>query len=226
MNNYYHKWQNLENIELSCSKIVCVGKNYADHIKEMNSATPKQAVLFIKPPSALCDANQAIKISHLKHLGAMHHELEIALLIGETIDTEFDGDILAAICGIGLGIDLTLRDLQSELKKQGHPWERSKSFDGSCALSTFINLIDHKDMNFDNLELELFLNSNSQQFSNSSMMLNPISKLLNDISKIFTLEAGDVVLTGTPAGVGPLRVGDHLSGVLNNQTLIIDTEII
>lgn len=226
MSNYQHRWENLDTAELPCSKIVCVGKNYADHIKEMNSSTPKQPVLFIKPPSALCDANKAIKISHLKHLGAMHHELEIALLIGERIDSQFNGDILSAICGVGLGIDLTLRDLQSELKTQGHPWERSKSFDGSCALSPFIKVNYHKEIKFNDIELELILNSKSQQCSNSSLMLNPIPKLLKDISNVFTLEAGDVVLTGTPAGVGPLRVGDQLSGVLNKHKLIIDTEII
>jgi len=226
MSAYQHRWENSETIDLNCSKIVCVGKNYADHIKEMNSATPMQAVLFIKPPSSLCDANQAIKISHNKHLGAMHHELEISLLIGSRLNSENHSNAIASVIGVGLGIDLTLRDIQSELKNQGHPWERSKSFDGSCALSPFVNVTSSNTINFNDIELELILNNQSQQHSNSSMMLNLISELLSNIAQVFTLEPGDVVLTGTPAGVGPLQVGDRLTGLLNKQKLILDTEII
>ena len=136
INNYQHHWQDGELIKYGCSKIVCVGKNYADHIREMNSATPKQPVLFIKPPSALCDANMPIKVSHMEHLGSLHHELEISLLIGDESSKNYL-DTVVPVIGIGLGLDLTLRDIQTQLKAQGLPWERAKSFDGSCALSAF-----------------------------------------------------------------------------------------
>ena len=200
---------------LAIGKVVCVGRNYADHIKEMQSATPSEVVLFLKPSTALCDANQPIKISHLSHLGDMHHELEIALLIGQQHD----------IIGLGLGIDLTLRDVQTQLKQKGLPWERAKAFDYSCAVSSFIPFSDdHIDLC--DLSLELKLNNRRQQHSNSAMMLHPIKTLLKDISAVFTLQAGDIILTGTPAGVGPLTVGDRLSGYLNGQALFSNTIVI
>lgn len=223
MSGYQHKWQGGQPIDLPKGKIVCVGKNYADHIKEMNSATPDQAVLFLKPTTALCSATQAIKVSHLSHLGALHHELEIALLIGEELN-RYSKTHTQAICGLGLGIDLTLRDLQANLKKQMLPWERAKAFDGSCAVSPFIKFDEAFDL--EDLSLDLVLNGKTQQQGNSSQMLYPIQNLLKEISQVFTLLPGDIVLTGTPAGVGPLHAGDKLSGRLNNQILIDNTNVI
>jgi 2-keto-4-pentenoate hydratase/2-oxohepta-3-ene-1,7-dioic acid hydratase in catechol pathway len=228
MDSYQHRWHkgeviSLDNAKLGCSKVVCVGKNYAAHIKEMGDAAPTQAVLFLKPPSALCNANQTIKVSHLEHLGELHHELEIALLIGRDLTAQ-DADVLSAISGIGLGIDLTLRKVQSHLKKQGLPWERAKAFDGSCALSGFIELASSA-IQLDNISLELKLNNQTQQRGNSALMLNSIGRLLAEIVSVFSLTAGDVVLTGTPAGVGPLKAGDCVRGLLNDQVLISDTLI-
>ena len=233
MADYRHHWVDGKAIDLSCSKVVCVGKNYADHIAEMNSATPTQPVLFIKPPSAVCDANQPIRVGHLAHLGELHHELEIALLIGHDLSS-LDEDVTAAICGVGLGIDLTLRDVQSKLKKQRLPWERAKAFDGSCVLSAFINVSrkdnaesgDLRQMNFADIELELIVNDQTRQRGNSAMMLNTIPAVLAEIVQVFSLQAGDVVLTGTPAGVGPLKVNDRISGLLNGRSLISDTIVI
>jgi len=220
--SYIHRWHDGEQVllpsrsnELAVGKVVCVGRNYADHIKEMNSATPSEVVLFLKPSTALCDATQPIKISHLSHLGDMHHELEIALLIGQQ----------QRILGIGLGIDLTLRDVQTQLKQKGLPWERAKAFDGSCAVSPFIPFSSN-DIDLSNITLELELNGKTQQHGNSALMLHPIKQLLHDISSVFTLQAGDIVLTGTPAGVGPLSAGDQLSGYLNKQALFSKTTVI
>ena len=223
MQQYQHRWLNGAEVGLPAGKAVCVGKNYADHIKEMKSATPDQPVLFIKPPAALCSADQDIRVSHLQHLGEMHHELEIALLIGQTCSGA-QQDPTAVIAGIGLGIDLTLRDVQAKLKKQGLPWERSKAFDGSCVLSRFIEPDDKYDLQ--NLTLELQLNGQVRQQSNSSLMLTPIKALIDEITTVFTLEPGDIVLTGTPAGVGPLLAGDVISARFNELTLIEKTNVI
>ena len=223
ISNYRHQWNGGEAINHRCTKIVCVGKNYADHIKEMDSATPRQPVLFVKPPSALCDANLPIKISHLEHLGALHHELEISLLIG---DESYKNhlDTIVPIAGIGLGLDLTLRDVQTELKTQGLPWERAKSFDGSCALSSFSKIDNRIQLNM--LTLELIVNNIQRQQSDSSFMLCAIPDLLAEINSVFTLLPGDVVLTGTPAGVGSLFKGDVLTARLNNRILIEKTPVL
>jgi len=215
---YQHHWidqspVSINGEQLNTGKVVCVGRNYADHIAELNSDTPEQAVLFIKPSTSVCSAVAPIKVSHLAHLGEMHHELEIALLIGDK----------QRIIGVGLGIDLTLRDIQQQLKSKGLPWERSKSFDGSCAVSPFLRFDASIDLQ--NIDLQLILNDHIQQSSNSSMMLYPIEILLEDINDVFTLQAGDIVLTGTPAGVGPLQKGDMISASLN-QTLLIDNTLI
>ena len=221
MVSYQHYWFAGKSIDLACSKIVCVGKNYADHISEMNSATPKQPVLFIKPPTALCDANAPIKISHLAHLGEMHHEIEIAVLIGDNLKSN---NIADRIVGLGLGIDLTLRDIQSDLKEQGLPWERAKSFDLSCPISGF--LPNQQDTRLDNLSLQIDVNGITKQASHSSLMLNSIPDLLHEIDECFTLLPGDIVLTGTPAGVGPLSKGDTVSAKLDNIVMFEHTPII
>lgn len=224
MQDYRHQWYATgDEIPLSCSKVVCVGRNYADHIKEMSSAIPDEPVLFIKPPSAICSSHQNLNLSHLDHLGELNHELEISLLIGKEINRE-TREYTSAISGVGLGIDLTLRDVQAKLKKQGLPWERAKAFDNSCVLSSFIKPATNFD--FANIELQLILNGKTQQHGNSKMMLTPIPQLLEQISKVFTLIPGDVVLTGTPAGVGPLREFDQLSALLNTQQLIENINII
>lgn len=222
MLTYSHRWRNGEHCALPNGKIVCIGKNYADHIKEMNSATPAQPVLFIKPSTALCDANKPIVVSHLAHLGSMHHELEIALLIGRRTSSSTT-DPLASVVGVGLGIDLTLRDVQTSLKQAGLPWERAKAFDGSCAVSQFIQADESID--YANLNLELRVNGKQQQRSNSALMLTPVTLLLKEICSVFTLEPGDLVLTGTPAGVGPLNAGDTISGLLDDSMLFENTLI-
>lgn len=211
MPRYQHHWNDNTAINIDSGKVVCVGRNYADHIAELNSATPSEPVFFLKPNDALCDANKPIKVSHLEHYGELHHELEIALLIGEN----------AQIIGLGLGLDLTLRTVQSELKAKGLPWERAKSFDGSCPISNFVRYNDS--FKLDNLELCLTRNGQCQQKGNSALMLYPIPVLLAQITQLFSLNPGDVVLTGTPAGVGPLLKGDIISAKLNQQTLIDQT---
>lgn len=186
-------------------KIVCIGRNYAEHAKELNNPIPTSPLLFIKTANAVVPFEQPIRIP--ENLGSCHHELEIALLMGES-----------GVVGVGLGLDLTLRDLQDQLKAKGHPWEKAKAFDGACPLSDFVMLDDTLEDQLGNLQLTLVRNGKLQQQGNSAQMLTPVPALLEEIAKYFTLLPGDVVLTGTPAGVGPLVSGDKLEAELSTAS--------
>lgn len=201
-------------------KIVCVGRNYADHAKELNNPVPSEPILFIKPATAATDMAQPFAIPIDK--GSCHVETEMALLIGSPLTNASEKEAESAIAGIGLGFDLTLRDLQSTLKQKGHPWEKAKAFDGSCPLSAFVS---PRETDWQNLQLRLRRNGQLQQDGNSRDMLTPVLKLVSYISEHFTLEAGDVVLTGTPAGVGPLAPGDKLEAELVDK-LSVSTHVL
>jgi 2-keto-4-pentenoate hydratase/2-oxohepta-3-ene-1,7-dioic acid hydratase in catechol pathway len=208
---------------LSCSdelgKIVCVGRNYADHAKELNNPIPKRPLLFIKPATAAVSMLEPMTIP--KNLGACHHEVEMAILIGSEISASSsvwaDDDIRAAIAGVGLALDLTLREVQDVLKEKGQPWERAKAFDGSCPLSNFVSA---EGIDLQNLSLQLHRNGQLQQSGNTVDMLFSVTTLLRDISASFTLLPGDVVLTGTPAGVGPLSSGDTIKATLGTLVCV------
>lgn len=220
--NYLHQWSDGERIDLPPGKIVCAGLNYALHVQEMNSQAPDdEPVLFIKPASALRDLHAPLTIPADK--GSVHHELEIAVLIGHTLCNADENEARKAVSGVGLALDLTLRDLQNTLKKAGRPWEKSKAFDGSCPLSRFIPVDRCPPLN--NLTIQLDINGNCRQQGNSGDMLFPIPRLLVEISRYFTLSPGDVVLTGTPEGVGPLASGDTLEMSLDSL-LRLRTEVI
>lgn len=199
-------------------KIVCVGRNYADHAKELNNPVPEKPLLFIKPATAAVDMRQAIVLPSSQ--GRCHHELEMAVLIGERLSQADHRQADQAIVGVGLALDLTLRDIQDDLKRQGQPWERAKAFDGSCPLSDFVS---RDGLDLQNLAVELVRNDQLQQAGNTAQMLFPVLDLLVDISDSFTLLPGDVVLTGTPAGVGPLCSGDQLIARLGKVLSIATT---
>ncbi|XEG66683.1 fumarylacetoacetate hydrolase family protein [Edwardsiella tarda] len=212
---YQHRdWQGAL-LELPVSKVVCVGNNYRDHIREMGSQVAPQPVLFIKPESALCDLRQPIVIPH--GLGEVHHEVELAVLIGTPLSNASEDRVARAIAGYGVALDLTLRDIQRECKQHGFPWEKAKAFDGACPISGFIPENEFGDAQ--NANLTLSVNGEARQAGNTRDMLTPILPLISYMSRFFTLRAGDVVLTGTPAGVGPLCSGDMLSIGLNQRSL-------
>ena len=204
-------------------KIVCVGRNYAEHAKELNNPIPKEPILFIKPASSAVQMAGNIDIPQGQ--GSVHHELEIAVLIGESLRNASEEEVDAAIAGIGLSLDLTLRDVQSQLKEKGHPWERAKAFDGACPLAEFIKADEFIDLNA--IELKLTKNGNLQQQGSSADMLFSILPLIAHMSEHFTLNPGDVILTGTPAGVGPLESGDSLDAELSSGDvdLIVQTSV-
>ncbi|MFZ3387792.1 fumarylacetoacetate hydrolase family protein [Buttiauxella gaviniae] len=202
----HHNWQGAL-LDFPVSKVVCVGSNYAKHIKEMGSATPEEPVLFIKPESALCDIRQPLVLPH--GLGSVHHEVELAILIGSTLRQATDEHVTKAIAGYGIALDLTLRDLQGKLKKAGHPWEKAKGFDNSCPISGFIPASEFN-CDAQNTPIALKINGEVRQQGSTSDMIHKIVPLIAYMSRFFTLRAGDVILTGTPEGVGPLVSGDEL----------------
>ena len=181
-------------------KIVCVGRNYAEHAKELNNPVPSAPILFIKPATSAVVLEEAIDAPFGQ--GDVHFEAELALLIGETLKDATPESAERAVVGLGLALDLTLRDVQSRLKEKGHPWEIAKGFDGACPLSSFVVLRDVPDWR--NLQFSLDIEGERRQTGNSGDMLFAVPELLAEMSRHFTLAPGDVVLTGTPAGVGPL----------------------
>jgi len=188
------------------SKIIAIGRNYLEHIREMNAVKSEQPILFLKPNSALCDMQKPILIP--KEWGSVHHEIELAVCIGQTCYGIDEKDAAIVIAGYGMALDLTLRDIQSDAKKKGNPWATAKGFDNSCPVSPFLPAENFKSTN--NLSLELLVNNELRQQGNTSLMLFKIPEFISFASKFFTLEAGDVLLTGTPSGVGPLHAGDKL----------------
>ena len=189
------------------SKIVCVGRSYADHAKELGNAVPDRPVLFIKPPSSLIGLDEGISWNPI--WGNCHHECELSLRIDRQLKAETDPQkALSAIGAVTLGLDLTLRDLQDDLKKKGQPWERAKAFDGSCVLADWVDVAEVED--WKNVHYQFEVNGNVRQTGDTALLIFDIAALLVDISQVFTLEEGDVVMTGTPAGVAALHSGDQL----------------
>lgn len=212
---YQHRdWQGAL-LDFPVSKVVCVGSNYADHIKEMGSQVSAEPVLFIKPETALCDIRQPVVIP--KEFGSVHHEVELAVLIGSPLKQANEERVIQAIAGYGVALDLTLRELQTGFKKAGQPWEKAKGFDGSCPISGFIPAAEFGDAQ--NVELTLTINDQLRQQGNTRDMITPIIPLIAYMSRFFTLRAGDIILTGTPQGVGPMTAGDALKISLNGKSL-------
>lgn len=213
---YQHRnWQGAL-LDFPVSKVVCVGSNYTKHILEMGSTPPEEPVLFIKPETALCDIRQPLVLP--QGLGSVHHEVELAILIGATLRQATEEHVSKAIAGYGVALDLTLRDVQSKMKKAGQPWEKAKGFDNSCPVSGFIPA---SELGSDpqNVSLGLKVNGDVRQQGNTEDMLHKIVPLIVYMSRFFTLRAGDIILTGTPEGVGPLNSGDELDITLNDRSL-------
>nr|WP_297460936.1 fumarylacetoacetate hydrolase family protein [uncultured Halomonas sp.] len=191
-------------------KIVCVGRNYAEHARELDNPVPSAPLLFIKPATSA--VSLAAHVTAPFDRGDVHFETELALLIGETLSDAAPGAAAKAVVGVGLALDLTLRDVQARLKEKGHPWEIAKAFDGACPLSPFVRIDEVPDWNA--LTFSLDIDGERRQTGHGSDMLFAVPALLAEMSQHFTLEPGDVVLTGTPAGVGPLPRSGELHFVL------------
>jgi len=200
----YHVHLYERNLRLPVGKIVCLGRNYVDHIHELGNEIPQAPVLFIKPATSIIPDGGRIVIP--PYSSDCHHEVELALLIGKKGRQIAEEKVFEHIAGYGVAIDLTLRDVQARQKEKGLPWEIAKAFDTSCPLSDFVPADKVADPH--NLQLTLSVNGATRQDGNTALMMRRIPQIVAEMSEIFTLEEGDVILTGTPAGVGPITSGD------------------
>lgn len=211
--SYQHQWQDGRPAPWPAGKVVCVGRNYAEHAAELDNPVPDQPLLFIKPATALAPLTDPVRLPTGQ--GDVHYETELAILIGETLTRAGEDEARGAIAGVGLALDLTLRALQSDLKARGHPWERAKAFDGACPLSAFVPLRDTDDPA--RLSFTLTIDGDTRQRGDTRDMVTAVLPLIAHISRTFTLQPGDVVLTGTPAGVGTLHSGQQLTLELDGR---------
>ncbi|MEM7381865.1 MAG: fumarylacetoacetate hydrolase family protein [Bacteroidota bacterium] len=196
-------------------KIICIGRNYTEHIDELNNERPEEPVVFIKPDSAVLPREQDFFIPDFSN--DVHYEVEILVKIkkvGKHIDQRFAHTYYDEI---GLGIDFTARDLQATLKKKGLPWEKAKGFDGAAVVGEWLPKSQFADIN--NLNFTLKKNGEIVQKGNSGQMIWKIDEIISFVSTYFTLKKGDVIFTGTPAGVGKISVNDYLAGALENKEL-------
>lgn len=189
-------------------KIVCIGRNYAAHARELDNEVPTMPLLFIKPATSAVELGEPVRVPSGQ--GAVHFETELALLIGQPLRCATPEQTLDAIVGMGLALDLTLRDVQTDLKRQGHPWERAKGFDGACPLSDFMP-VEGRDVAWQQLRFSMAIDGELRQQGDTSLMLFDVPALLAEMSRSFTLEPGDVILTGTPEGVGELPTNAELT---------------
>lgn len=197
-------------------KIICIGRNYADHVQELANEKPDSPVIFLKPDSALLAKKQPFFIPPFTN--EVHHELELVIKInrlGKFITQKFAHKYYDQI---GLGLDLTARDLQNELKRKGLPWEKAKAFDGAAVVGH--KWMDKQKFDLNNLNFQLNKNGQVVQQGNTSLMLWKIDELIAYISTFFTLKIGDLIFTGTPAGVGKISEGDYLEAFLENEKLL------
>ena len=195
-------------------KIICIGRNYVDHIHELGNEKPEKPVIFLKPDTAILKDNKPFY--HPDHSKEVHHELEVLVKIkkeGKSIDAKFAHKYYDQI---GLGIDFTARDTQQELKTKGLPWELAKGFNGSAPISKFIS---KSGFDMSNINFKLEKNGHLVQEGNTSLMLWPVDEIIAFVSKYFTLKIGDIIFTGTPKGVSKINIGDRLTGYLEGKTM-------
>ena len=196
-------------------KIICVGQNYLEHIKELSNVKSKEPLIFLKPDTALISKGRSFFIPNFSK--EIHYELEVVIKIkkpGRYIERKYSNQYYDEIT---VGIDFTARDLQKKLREKGYPWEKSKGFDGSTLVGNFLNKNDLPPIS--NLNFHLLKNDNIVQSENTKNMIWPIDELIEHISKFFTLKIGDLIFTGTPSGVGEVSFEDNLKGFLEGKEL-------
>jgi len=197
-------------------KIICVGRNYIEHIDELKNEKPAEPIIFMKPDSALLRKNQPFYIPSFSN--NLHHEIELVIKIdkiGKNISEKFAHRYYSSV---GLGIDFTARDVQDELRAKGLPWEKAKAFDQSAAIST--DFIPISELDKENINFRLDINGETRQKGNSSQMIFTFDELVSHISNYFTLKIGDLIYTGTPAGVGAVGINDRLQAYLGEKMLM------
>ena len=194
-------------------KLICIGRNYAQHISELKSEKPSEPVVFLKPDTAILLKKQPFFIPDFSN--KVHHEVEVLVKInrvGKYIDSKFAHKYYEQI---GLGIDFTARDLQQELKGKGLPWEKSKAFDGSAVIGKWVSKSNYENVN--NIPFSLLKNNQIVQSSTTEDMLWGIDEIIAYVSQYFTLKIGDIIFTGTPSGVGKVQSNDFLKGYIGEE---------
>ena len=197
-------------------KIICIGRNYAEHAKEMKAAVPTEPVFFMKPDTALIIRNQPFFLPDFSN--EIHHEVELVIKInrvGKNIEERFAHKYY---CEIGIGIDFTARDLQAACKEKGLPWEKAKAFDGSAPLGDFVKKETFTDLG--NIDFHLDINGTTVQKGNTKDLLFSFDKIIAYISRFITIKKGDLIFTGTPSGVGPVKTNDKLEAYIGDQKLL------
>lgn len=197
-------------------KIICIGRNYAEHAKEMKAAVPTEPVFFLKPDTAILKDNAAFYYPDFSK--DIHHEVELVIKInkpGKNIEAQFANKYYDEI---GIGIDFTARDIQAKCKEKSLPWEKAKAFDGSAPIGKFIDKKKIKDLN--NINFQLTVNGKLVQKGNTKDLLFSFDTIIAYVSRFFTLKKGDLIYTGTPEGVGPVTIGDRLQASIEKENLL------
>jgi acylpyruvate hydrolase len=197
-------------------KIICIGRNYAEHARELNNAVPTEPVYFMKPDSALLTRNRPF--FYPEFTSDLHYECEIVLRIGKVGKCISEKFALSYVDAIGIGIDFTARDLQQKAKEKGLPWEKAKAFDFSAPVSPFIPVQEFSDLQ--NIAFSLKKNGILVQEGNTSAMIFTIPAIIAYVSQFMTLKTGDYIFTGTPAGVGPVAIGDKLEAFIGERKML------
>lgn len=196
-------------------KIFCIGRNYSEHAKELGNAVPENPVVFSKPDTALLKNSEDFYLPSFS--SDVHHEIELVIRInkvGKNIQEKFARNYYSEV---GIGVDFTARDLQAQLKSKGLPWELAKGFDGSAPIGEFLPIAD---LDLSNINFGLKKNGAWVQQGNTKDMIFSFDKIISFISQYFTLKVGDLIYTGTPAGVGPVAIGDKLEGFVEDKSML------
>lgn len=200
--------------QIRVGKIVCIGQNYAAHIKEMKAEVPSSPVFFLKPTTALIPDGGDVVLPSISR--DVHHEVELTVLIGKDGKNVSQDSAMERVAGYGVGLDMTLRDVQNDAKKKGLPWTLAKGFDTSAPVSAFVP--SQQIANPGNLTLRLNVNGTTRQQSGTNDLIFSVDKLIAYISQFITLEQGDIIFTGTPQGVAQVKPGDKLEASLSDPT--------
>jgi 2-keto-4-pentenoate hydratase/2-oxohepta-3-ene-1,7-dioic acid hydratase in catechol pathway len=207
--------------DLQFGTLFCIGRNYAKHAAEMKSDLPEEPVVFLKPRSSLVFDNSPILLPDRS--GDVHHEVELVVLIGSELKNADQIEAKKAIRAIGIGLDLTARDIQADAKKKGLPWSLAKGFDTFAPLGNLVPFNGQTDLQ--NLSLKILINNEIRQDGNTKDMIFPVTEILSYLSHQFTLNPGDLIFTGTPEGVGPVYRGDKIFASLQNDLSILEIDV-
>lgn len=207
--------------DMQFGTLFCIGRNYAKHAAEMKSELPEEPVVFLKPRNSLVFGGSPVLLP--ERSGDVHHEVELVVLIGSELKNANQIEAKKAIRAIGIGLDLTARDIQADAKKKGLPWSLAKGFDTFAPLGNLVPF--NKQTELQNLSLQIRINDEIRQDGNTKDMIFPVTEVLSYLSHQFTLHPGDLIFTGTPEGVGPVHKGDKIFASLQNDLSILEIDV-